>query len=66
MEQQGFTVTIPELPARNLSVQLHDEEGDVKERNGDISTTDIERGGGPIIRPRRQDTFRSKVQKCKK
>jgi len=66
MEQQGSTVTIPELPARNLGVQLHDEEGDVKERNDDISTTGVERGGGSFIRPRRQDPFRSKIQKCKK
>ena len=33
------SLTLLELPTRNPGVQLHDEEGDVKERNGDISTT---------------------------
>ena len=59
-------LALPELPARNLCVQLHDEEEDVKERNGDVSTPGAERGRGPNVWPRRRDSFCSKVQKYDK
>lgn len=56
------SLALPELPARNLCVQLHDEEEDVKERNGDVSTPGAERGRGPIVWPWRRDSLSQKFR----